>query len=56
MKQNKAKTIERLMRLTYSSLESHLSATYLKTPDGIAFHKQCVREYAEMIQLLAKLL
>lgn len=56
MKLHKAKAIERLIRLTYDSLQSHLDGTYLKTPEGTAFHKQCVREYAEMIQLLSKLL
>lgn len=44
------------MRLTWDSLQSHLDGTYLKSPEGIAFHRKCVKEYAEMIQLLATLL
>lgn len=53
---NKAKAIERLMRLSWSSLESHLKYTYINTTEGKNFHRKCVREYTEMLELLSKLL
>lgn len=52
---DKAKIIERLMRLTYSSLESHLRYTHIKTPEGVSFHKRCVKDYAETMYLISKL-
>jgi len=52
----KERKIERLIRLAWESLETHLDGTYLKTPEGIAFHKKCVRDYSEMIKLLSELM
>jgi hypothetical protein len=49
------KIIERLMVLTWDSLQSHLDGAYLKTDEGKAFHIRCIREYSEMISLLSKL-
>lgn len=55
--------IERAIRLIWDSLESHLAYTYEPLPkraekDGETneFHKQCVREYAEVISILSNLL
>ncbi len=52
----KDKKLERLIRLAWESLESHLKYTYLKSSEGKHFHKQCVRDYGEMIKLLSELL
>jgi len=65
MKDERAKDIERLMRLTWSSLESHLAWTHsnpkdkssckvCKTEDS-EFHKQCIKDYSETMALLSKL-
>lgn len=51
----KEKKIERLIRLTWSSLESHLQYTHKKTSEGCGFHKKCVKDYAETIKLLTEL-
>lgn len=56
MKKNrKPKQIERGIRLAWSSLDSHLRYTYLKSWEKEAFHKRCVVEYAELIKILASL-
>jgi hypothetical protein len=52
---NKKQIIERLIRLTFDSLESHLPYTHQKSAEGRAFHTKCVQEYSEMIYLLSKL-
>jgi len=54
----KEEEIERAIRLTFDSLESHLKWTYEdKMPKGETrdFHKKCVQEYAEVIRILSKL-
>ncbi len=51
----RAKEVERAMRLVWSSLESHLIFTHRKSTEGIKFHKKCVREYAELLDILSKL-
>lgn len=51
----RAKKLERLIRLTWSSLESHLKWTHQKTSEGITFHKKCVKDYSETIKLLSDL-
>lgn len=59
----KEKGIEKAIRLIWSSLESHLEYTYIK-PTKIdldrgetnKFHKDCIREYAEVIKILGDLL
>lgn len=55
MKDNRARKVEKAMKLVWGSLESHLDGAYLPTPEGKAFHKQCVREYAELMTLLVAL-
>ena len=56
----RARVIARLIRLIYNSLESHIALTHgsvrNKGLDGRnAFHKRCVREYAEMIKMITSL-
>lgn len=62
-KRERSAKIERCMRLTWDSLQSHLVFTYSpitkkEKKDGETndFHKRCVREYAEVISILADLL
>lgn len=58
------KKICKSIELAYDSLKSHLESTYDPLPKsapekykqqigGQKFHKQCVREYAEIINTLA---
>jgi hypothetical protein len=57
-KQEKDEIISGLIRDVYASLESHLLYTHktgLKKPESNNFHKDCVKEYAEMIVKLTKL-
>lgn len=56
VKHSKEKKIEKAIRLTWDSLQSHLKYTQIKTTEGIAFHKKCVKEYAETIKILSELL
>lgn len=51
----KAKMIERAIKLAYDSLDSHLRYTYVKSSEGQLFHKKCVVEYAEIISILSHL-
>ena len=52
----KEKKIEKALRLTWDSLQSHLKYTRIKTTEGIGFHKKCVKEYAETLKILSELL
>lgn len=55
---NRRKIIEKLIRMTYDSLESHLKLTHTKeceVCDDLNFHRKCVVEYAHMIKLLTDL-
>jgi len=51
----RAKYVEKIIRLAWSSLESHLEYTYKKTSEGEEFHKQCVKEYIEIIKNASEL-
>ncbi len=42
--------VERIIRLAWSSLESHLYWTHSKSSEGKNFHKQAIREYIEIIK------
>lgn len=53
--EEKAKKIERAIRLAWSSLESHLQWTHKKSSEGEKFHKQCLGEYAELIKILTEI-
>lgn len=59
---DRAKLCAKAIRLAWSSLESHLDASIkidkkekMYVGDE-KFHKKCVQEYAEIIQILAKLM
>ena len=52
----KDKKIERAIRLTWESLQSHLYWTHSKSSEGKQFHKKAIREYAEIISILSELL
>lgn len=57
-KNQRAKVIRRAIRNVWGSLDSHLEYTYkkgLKKPDDNAFHKTCIKEYAQLIADLASL-
>lgn len=56
MKTKKEKKIERAIRLTWSSLESHLQYTHKQSSEGKTFHRKCVKEYSELINILSDLL
>lgn len=51
----RAKLIEEAIRLTYSSLESHLP--YVHDPDkvGANFHAEAAGDYSRVIEILTKL-
>ena len=59
----RARVVERCIRLTVDSLQSHLTHTYndrksKKKQELIgpaAFHRKCVKEYSEVIFLLSHL-
>jgi len=60
----KAQKIERAIRITYDSLQSHLDGThtatstskkYIQEIGSLDFHKKCVKEYADVIQILSEL-
>lgn len=60
--QDRAKKIDRAIRLAWSSLESHLEGAHRnlkllekKNGESNKFHKQCVKEYAEIIKILSEL-
>lgn len=52
---DRAKRIDEQIRAVWSSLQSHLPYAYEKHPDGVRFHKRCIREYAEQILALTEL-
>lgn len=52
---SRAKDVERAIRLTWESLESHLRYTHIRTTEGEEFHQKCVKDYAELIKLLSNL-
>ena len=52
---NRARYIERAMRLSWDSLQSHLRWTHQHSSEGTAFHKRCVKDYAETIAILSQL-
>lgn len=61
-KKERAKEIDRAIRLTWESLQSHLKYCYEEIDKGHKkqgetneFHKQCVRDYAETLLILSKL-
>lgn len=52
----KEQKIERALKLIWDSLQSHLEWTYKKDKsEDPKFHKQCVKEYAELIKIISEL-
>lgn len=51
----RAQAVEKIMRLAWDSLQSHLKYTHEQDKDGKAFHKKCVKEYLEIMQEASKL-
>ena len=45
----RAKRVEKIIRLSWDSLESHLPYTHLKTSEGAKFHKDAIKQYMEII-------
>ena len=54
-KHERAKIIEKIIRQAWSSLESHLKYTHSHTSEGQKFHKDCVKEYVEIIKNASEL-
>ena len=54
-KDEKSQILDRLMRLIWESLESHLEWTHESSEEGQAFHRKCVKDYSEMIRLVSDL-
>ena len=55
MKKDRAKIVEKIIRLAWNSLESHLYWTHAKSSEGKQFHKKAIREYLEIISNSTKL-
>ena len=59
--ENRARMVDKIIRLSYDSLESHLPYTHdckegdLIRDETLEFHKTCIREYAQIIYLASKL-
>lgn len=54
-KKDRSELLDKIIRMIWESMESHLPFTYEKTAEGEEFHKQCVKDYAELILMLTKL-
>jgi len=54
-KKDRAKAVEKIIRQAWSSLESHLKFTHIKTSEGTTFHRKCIKEYIEIITEASKL-
>ena len=51
----RAKAIEKAARLAWGSMETHLPLCYRGERAYRTFHKKCVKEYAELLKLLASM-
>ncbi len=45
----KEKSIEKIIRLAYDSLDTHLHYTYIKTTEGKKFHVDAIKQYIDII-------
>jgi len=54
-KKERAKSAEKIIRLAYDSLESHLPYTYLKSSEGDKFHREAIKQYIDIINEAYKL-
>ncbi len=59
----RAQTAEKCIRMVWNSMESHLKYMHTKDPDGFiknsdgkVFHKKTVKQYAELICYITKLI
>jgi len=51
----RAKSVEKIIRLAWDSLESHLKYTHIKTTEGEKFHRDAIRDYTKIIEEAQKL-
>lgn len=51
----RAKAVEKIIRLAWDSLETHLKYTHLKTTEGTKFHISAIKQYVEIIDEATKL-
>lgn len=51
----RAKRVEKIVRLSWDSLQSHLYWTHTKSSEGTKFHKQAILQYVEIIEEATKL-
>lgn len=56
MKKKRAQRIEKAIKATYASLESHLNWTHKKGQYGSRkFNQKCIKHYSKTLLLLSKL-
>lgn len=51
----RAKSVEKIIRLAWDSLETHLRYTHIKTIEGEKFHRDAVFDYTKIIEEAQKL-
>lgn len=51
----RAKSVEKIIRLAYDSLETHLHYTHMKTTEGEKFHREAIKQYLDIMQEAYKL-
>jgi len=52
---NRAKSVEKIILLSWDSLSTHLHYTHLKTSEGEKFHKNAILDYIKIINEAVKL-
>lgn len=51
----RAKSVEKIIRLAWDSLETHLRYTHLKTTEGERFHREAIKQYLDIMNEAYKL-
>ena len=51
----RAKSVEKIIRLSYDSLETHLRYTHMKTTEGEKFHREAIKQYLDIMTEAYKL-
>lgn len=51
----RAKSVEKIIRLAWDSLETHLRYTHLKTTEGEKFHREAIKQYLDIMNEAYKL-
>lgn len=51
----RAKSVEKIIRLSWDSLESHLKYTHIKTTEGTKFHREAIKQYLDIMTEAYKL-